>query len=84
MISVNQNKFYRDHAHNSNDVEINLTNNNSKQSDNGGRAIEEPLTRRTKDWITDYRSYQNGCNIPLNKILGEVHEIVQQADLANF
>lgn len=39
---------------NSTDVNIDLTNNNSNQSDSGGSAIEEPLTRRIQDGITDY------------------------------
>ena len=65
MMHVNQNKFISDQEQNSTDVDIDLTNNNGDQYGNGGRGIEESLTRRMQDGITDYRSHANDCNTSL-------------------
>lgn len=74
---VNQNTFILDQEWSFTDVDIDLMNNNSIQSWNGGRAVEEPLTRRIQDGITDYISYVNDCSTPLNEIFAEVRDIVQ-------
>ena len=80
---VNQNEFLLDSEQNSTEVDIDLTNNNSNQSNNREIAIGESLTCRILDGITDYRSYANDCNTPLNDTLAEVQHTVQQSDLIN-
>ena len=83
MLHANQNKFLLDQERYSTDVDIDLTHNKNNQSEYGGRAIEEPLTRHMQDGITDYRNYAYDSNAPLNTILVEVQYNVQQDDLLN-
>ena len=74
---VNQNKFLLDSEQNSTEVDIDLTNNNSNQSNNREMAIAQSLTSRIQDGIIDYRNYHNDYNTPLNETLAEVQHIVQ-------